>query len=168
MTTTRKYRMELSLPNDREILMSRKLDAPRALVFEVWTKPEHIVRWWGCGTMSMPVCDADLRPGGTYRYVLREDNGQEHPFTGTYRVVEPPSRLVHTQIYDVAPFNEHEAEVTVTFTEEDGVTTVSERVRHASQAARDGHLQSGMEEGAATSFDRLEDLVLAMHISSGA
>lgn len=159
MEQTRKHRMELTLPSDTEIQMRRRFDAPRALVFAAWTQPEHLVHWFGCGSMSMPVCESDLWPGGRYRYVLREESGQEHPFTGEHLELDPPARLVQTQIYDVPPFNANVATVTVIFEESGGVTTVTEVIRHGSKEARDGHLQSGMESGAALALDRLEDLL---------
>jgi uncharacterized protein YndB with AHSA1/START domain len=158
MNTT-KNKLVVTTPSDLEIVMTRDFDAPAALVFEVFTQPEHVKQWWGCSSQAMPVCDIDLRVGGAYRYVFREESGVQHPFIGVYREIQPPTRLVHTQIYDVEPYNAFEAVVTLEFTESGGKTTMKETIAHATKEARDGHLMSGMEEGAALSLDRVDDLL---------
>lgn len=106
----------------------------------------------------MIVCEADVRPGGSWRYVTREENGVEVPFTGVYQEVVAPERVVHTQIYDVEPFNRGDPAITtVTFSEEDGRTTVTVTTLYPSKEVRDTVLQSGMEVGAAESYDRLAE-----------
>jgi uncharacterized protein YndB with AHSA1/START domain len=144
----------ITTPTDREIVLTRSFDAPRGLVFEAWTTPEHVRRWWGCGGSPMTVCDIDLRVGGAWRYVVSAPNGEEHGFHGIYREVVAPARLVHTYIYE--PMPEHGALNTVLFEERNGRTTVIETVLHQTTEARDGHLQSGMEAGATQSLNRLE------------
>jgi uncharacterized protein YndB with AHSA1/START domain len=144
----------ITTPTDREIVLTRSLDAPRSLVFEAWTTPEHVRRWWGCGDFPMTVCEIDLRVGGAWRYVISGPNGDEHGFHGAYREVVAPARLVHTHIYE--PMPQHGALNTVLFEARGGRTTVIETVLHQTQEARDGHLYSGMEAGAAVQALRLE------------
>lgn len=156
----------LTLPSDLEIQMERWLAAPPALVFEAWTRPEHVRQWWGCKAMTMPVCEVDLRVGGTWRFVLEMPDGATYGFRGEYRAIEPPHRLVYTYIFE--PIPESEALVTVAFTEENGGTRVVEVCRHQSVDARDGHLGSGMESGAAESYDRLEALLATLQQPQGA
>ena len=150
--------LQVTTPSDLEIVMTRAFDAPRDLVFEVWTKPEHVRHWWGLRSSSMIHCEADVRPGGSWRYVTREENGDEVPFRGVYREVTPPERLVYTEIYDVEPFNTGDPAVnTVTFTEEDGRTIMTCTTLCPSKEVRDYILGSGMEIGAAESYDRLAE-----------
>ncbi|HEX8235025.1 MAG TPA: SRPBCC domain-containing protein [Abditibacteriaceae bacterium] len=141
------------------IVISRVFDAPRSLVFEAWTKPEHVRRWWGCRASTLAICEVDLREGGAYRYVMQMPDGSEYPFKGVYREITAPRRLVHTQIFDVEPYSQYEMLVTVTFDEQDGKTTVTETILHSSVEARDGHLASGMATGVGETLSRLEELL---------
>ena len=95
---------EVTTPSEQEIRLTRLFDAPRQLVFEAMTKPEHVKRWWGrLGEgYSVPVCEIDLRPGGKWRFVNRHPNG-EAAFYGEYREITPPSRLVFTEIFEQFP-----------------------------------------------------------------
>jgi len=154
--------MTLTLPSDLEIVLTRVFDAPRRLVFEAHTKPEHVRRWWGPRGSTLAVCEMDFRPGGAWRFVLRAPDGQDYPFKGVYREILPPERLVYTFVYDVEGIREHEALETLSFEEHDGKTTLTSRVLHKTVAARDGHLQSGMESGAAETWDRLAEHIGAM------
>jgi uncharacterized protein YndB with AHSA1/START domain len=151
--------LKVTLPSDREIRLTRAFDAPRRLVWEAITKPEHVARWWGLRGSTLTVCEMDFRPGGAWRFVLRGPDGQDHPFKGEYREVVPPERVVSTFIYDVEGIRDHESLETLTLDERDGKTTLSVTVLHKSKEARDGHLQSGMEFGAAQSYDRLAELL---------
>ena len=111
----------------------------------------------------MVVCEADVRPGGAWRYVSRDEDGTEIPFKGVYREVERPARLVHTEIYDVEPYNSGEpAVVTVTFDEEQGRTTVTATTLFPTKEIRDYVIQAGMETGAAESYDRLAELLATL------
>jgi uncharacterized protein YndB with AHSA1/START domain len=152
---------EVSTPSDREIRMTRLFDAPRELVFEAMTQPEHIRRWWGClgEGYSVPVCEVDLRVGGKWRFVNRHPQG-EAGFHGVYREITPPERLVFTEIYD--PFPDAESIVTSTFTDEKGKTRLTVLVTYPSRDVRDAVVASGMARGAAISYDRLEDLVVEL------
>lgn len=148
----------VTTPSDCEIRMTRLFDAPRHLVFEAMTRPQHIKRWWGClgEGYSVPVCEVDLRVGGAWRFVNRHPKG-EAVFYGEYREITPPSRLVFTEIFE--PFPESVSVVTTEFTEEGGKTRMTATVRYPSLEVRDMVLGTGMAKGAGISYDRLEDLV---------
>ena len=145
-------------PSDREITLTRLFDAPRHLVFEAMTKPEHVRRWWGAldNRYSVIVCEIDLRPGGAWRYVGRGPKG-EFAFRGVYREIAAPGRLVYTEIYE--PFPDGESVVTQVLTEEGGKTRLTLTAEYPSKDVRDTVLKTGMEKGAAVSYDRLEDIL---------
>ena len=150
-----------STPSDQEIILTRLFDAPRRLVFEAMTKPEHVKKWWGIldERYSVLVCDIDLRPGGAWRFVGKHPQG-EVEFYGVYREIAPPDRLVFTEIYK--PFPHVESVVTTVFTEERGKTRMTVTALYPSKDVRDTVLQSGMEHGAAKSYDRLEEVAAAL------
>jgi uncharacterized protein YndB with AHSA1/START domain len=154
--------LTLTLPSDQEIRLTRVFDAPRRLVWEACTKPEHVRRWWGLRSLTMTVCEMDFRPGGAWRFVLRSPDGQEFPFKGEYREIVPHERVVNTFVFDVEGIRDFPAVETVTFEEHDGRTMLTATVLHQSKEARDGHLQSGMETGSAESYDRLAELLQTM------
>ena len=149
---------KVSTPSDQEIRMTRLFDAPRRLVFEAMTKPEHVKQWWGrLGEgYSVPVCEIDLRPGGAWRFVNRHPQG-EAVFYGVYREIAAPDRLVFTEIYE--PFPDAESIVSSVFTEENGKTRMTVTVLYPSTEVRDMVIKTGMAKGAGISYDRLEDLV---------
>ena len=155
---------KVTTPSDREIQMTRLFSAPRHLVFEAMTKPEHVKRWWGrLGEgYSVPVCEIDLRPGGAWRFVNRHPKG-EAAFYGEYREITPPGRLVFTEIFEQFP--DTVSVVTTEFTDEDGKTRMTATVRYPSQEVRDMVMASGMSRGAGISYDRLEDLVAELQRS---
>jgi uncharacterized protein YndB with AHSA1/START domain len=155
--------LQVSTPSDREIVMSRAFDAPRALVFEAWTRPEHVRHWWGLRSSTMLVCEAEVRPGGSWRYVTTASDGAEVPFTGVYQEVTPPERLVYTEVYDVEPFNTGDPAVnTAIFTEGEGQTLVTVTTVYPTKEVRDFVLGTGMEGGAAESMDRLVEHLKTM------
>lgn len=161
-TTNRKDRhgtATVTLPSDTEILITRRFDAPAARVFEACTTPELVKRWWGFETSEWLVCEIDLRVGGTWRYLTREEGGFEVGFHGEYREVDAPHRVVSTETFEGFP-DAHSVN-TMTLEEVDGVTTMTTLVVHQSKEHRDGHIESGMEGGMNVSMDRLEDLVTA-------
>jgi uncharacterized protein YndB with AHSA1/START domain len=149
---------EVTTVSDQEIRMTRLFDAPRQLVFEAMTRPEHVKRWWGqLGEgYSVPVCEIDLRVGGAWRFVNRHPRG-EAAFYGEYREITPPDRLVFTEIYE--PFPESVSVVTAEFVDEGGKTRFTATVRYSSLEVRDMVISTGMARGAGISYDRLEDLV---------
>lgn len=149
---------QVTTPGEREIILTRLFDAPRELVFDAMSKPEHIVRWWGNlgDGYSVPVCDVDLRVGGTYRFVNRHPGG-EVAFHGEYMEIDRPSRLVFTETME--PFPPPGSVVTAEFTEESGKTRLTARVLYPSREIRDMVISSGMARGAGISYDRLDDLL---------
>jgi uncharacterized protein YndB with AHSA1/START domain len=141
-------------PSDREIVATRVVDAPRGLVWDAWTNPEHVPHWMtGPDGWSMPVCEIDLRPGGRWRFVWRQGDGTEFEMSGVYREVVPPELLVNTERWggDWA-----ETVNTLVFTEEHGQTTMVCTVLYPSKADRDRALGTGMKEGWSQSYDRLD------------
>lgn len=162
-------RLKVVAQGEREIVMTREFDAPRTLVFDAWIKPELVRRWLlGPDGWSMPVCEIDARPGGSYRFVWRHDSrGEEMGMGGRYLEVVRPERIVATEKFDQAWYP-GEALQTTTFTESAGKTTLIETVRYESREARDGVLESGMETGVDQSFDRLEELLASQSAKTGA
>lgn len=147
---------------DLDLVVERTFDAPREIVWEAWTKPEHVAFWWGHQGVKLAVCEIDLREGGAYRFVQRIPDGGEMPFKGVYREVVIPERLVYTQIFDVEPYSIHESVVTDTFVEQPGnKTRLTSRTKFQTAEALQGALASGMEEGAIASLERF-----AEHIKS--
>ena len=155
---------KVTTPSDQEIRMTRLFDAPRRLVFEAMTKPEHVKEWWGrLGEgYSVPICEIDFRPGGTWRFVNRHPNG-EAAFRGEYREITPPSRVVFTEIFEQFP--DSVSVVTAELTEEGGKTRLTATVRYPSLEVRNMVLASGMARGAGISYDRLEDLMATLQRS---
>jgi uncharacterized protein YndB with AHSA1/START domain len=151
--------LRVTLPSDLEILMTRVFNAPRSLVFEALSKPEHVARWWGPRNTSLSVCEIDFRVGGAWRYVLQTPNGPSPAFKGVFLEITPPHRIVSTEIFDEPKFGSPEWTTTVTLEEHEGKTTLTSRVLHKSVENRNGHLNSGMEPGATETFDRLAELL---------
>ena len=154
-------KLKVTLPSDKELLLTRVFDAPRALVFEAMTRPEHVRRWW-CWMegATMPVCEIDLRVGGKYRFVVNGAECGEVGFHGEYLEIVRPERIVHTEIFE--PFPDSPAHVTVTLEERNGKTHYQARVLHTTKEARDMHVQSGMEQGAGVALDLLEEIARAL------
>jgi uncharacterized protein YndB with AHSA1/START domain len=138
MTTTT-GQLQVTTPSDREILLTCSFAAPRRPVFAAWTRPEQVKRWWGLRHQTMNVCEIDLRPGGGWRFVLREPDGQEFSFRGGFPEIAAPQRLVHAFVFEPMPM--HEALVTVTLAESAGQTLMTETFLQKTREARDGHLQ---------------------------
>ena len=149
---------KLTTPSDREITITRLFDAPRRLVFDAMTIPEHVRRWWGIldDKHSVTVCEIDLRVGGAWRFVGRGPEGEIPAFYGIYREIAPPERLVYTEIFE--PFPDAESIVTQLLTEEGGKTRLTITSLYPSLDVRDMVLKTGMETGAALSYDRLDEV----------
>jgi uncharacterized protein YndB with AHSA1/START domain len=160
-------KLVVTLPSDLEILLTREFEAPRELVFEAFTRCEHIRHWWAPWDMEISQCESDFRVGGGWRMVLRQPDGSEHPFKGSYLTIAPPESFARTFIYDVDFIRDHPATETATFEELGGRTRVSVNVRHLTKEARDGHLQSGMEPGAADAYDKLEAYLRSLRSERG-
>ena len=148
-------KLVVTTPTDREIVMTRDIHAPRELVFEAHSSCEHLSRWWGPRRYEVADCDIDFRPGGAWRMVHRGSEGQEFGFHGEFKEIVPPERITWTFEFEGMPG--HVSVQTVEFQEHDGVTTLTSTAVFDSVEDRDGMLQSGMEEGAAESMDRLEE-----------
>jgi uncharacterized protein YndB with AHSA1/START domain len=151
----------VTTPSAQEIRLTRLFDAPRDLVFEAMTKPEHVRQWWGRlgDGYSVPVCEIDFRVGGKWRFVNRHPRG-EAAFHGEYREIAAPDRVVFTEIFEEFP--DTVSVVTAELTEEGGKTRLTATVRYPSVAVRDMVLATGMSRGAGISYDRLEDLVAGL------
>jgi uncharacterized protein YndB with AHSA1/START domain len=149
---------KVTTPSNEEVVLSRLFDASPQLVFEVMSRPEHVRRWWGqLGEgYSVPVCEIDLRVGGKWRFVNRHPKG-EVTFYGEYREIDPPGRLVFTEIF--ADYPDTVSVVTSVLTEEKGKTRLTATVRYPSKEVRDMVIGTGMSKGAAISYDRIEDLL---------
>jgi uncharacterized protein YndB with AHSA1/START domain len=146
-------------PEKLELELVRVIDAPRQLVWDAYTRPEHIVKWWGPREYTTTVLEMDVRPGGEWRYLQRAPDGTEHPFKGVYREVVSPERLVSTFIYDVEGIRDQEMIDTAIFEDYGGKTRLTTRAVFPSVESMQGALASGMEEGWTESLDRLEELV---------
>jgi uncharacterized protein YndB with AHSA1/START domain len=155
-------RLKITTPSELEIAMMRVFDAPRHLVFDAMTKPEHLMRWFGCAEFALPACEIDLRVGGAYRYVMRSPDGVDSTLQGIYREVVRPERLVFTERFSMPGLTSDEYQVTSIFVEAGGRTTLTTTIRHQTRENRDGHLNSGIEKGVAPAYDRLADLVATM------
>jgi uncharacterized protein YndB with AHSA1/START domain len=148
--------LQLSVPTDGEIVLTRVFDAPRDLVFDAFTQPELLKRWFGPRGWSLDVCDVDLKVGGGFRFLMRGPDGKHVGMRGTWREIRAPERTVHTESFDDDP---GESEVSAVFTEHEGKTTLRATVRYATKEVRDIVLESGIEHGAAESYDKLAELL---------
>jgi uncharacterized protein YndB with AHSA1/START domain len=149
-----------TMPSDLEIAMTRIFDAPRELVFAAYTDPKHVPNWWGLRSTTTIVDKMDVRPGGGWRYIQREPDGTEYAFRGEYREIAPPDRLVYTFEFEGMP-----GQVVVdslVFEDLGGKTKLTATSLFASKEARDGMMESGMEEGATESWDRLAELLATL------
>ena len=153
------HELHVATPNDTDVVCTRAFDAPRALLFDCHTKPELVRRWLlGPPGWSMPVCEIDLRVGGRFRYVWRNDeNGKEFGLGGTYREIAAPERIVHDEAFEGGEMAE--AHITTLFAEDGGRTTMTLTIGFASREARDAALATGMTGGMAQSYDRLDGVL---------
>ena len=146
--------LTVTTPSDLEIVLTREFDAPRALVFEALSKPEHLRHWWGQAGSTLTHCEMDFRPGGKWRFVERDKDGQEWGFRGEVREIVPPERIVQTFEWEGLPG--HISVETMQLEDLGGRTRLTVTSVFDSVEDRDGMLQSGMEQGAGESYDRLE------------
>ena len=155
MSATGSHKTTLTTPSDREIVMTRVFDAPRDLVFDAHGSCEHMSNWWGPRKYDFASCEIDFRPGGRWRIVHRGPDGEIPAFRGEFREIVRPERIVWTFEWEGAPG--HVSLGTVTFEDHDGKTTLTSTALFDSVEDRDGMLQSGMEEGAVETWDRLAE-----------
>jgi uncharacterized protein YndB with AHSA1/START domain len=153
----------LAEPGKQEILITREFDAPRELVFKACTDPKLIPQWWGCRSLSTQVDKMDVRPGGQWRFINRDAEGNEYAFHGVYHEVLAPGRIIHTFEFEGLPETGHVTLETMRLEElPGGRTRLTVQSVFQSVADRDGMLQSGMEEGANETHDRLAELLKKM------
>ncbi|MBW0435646.1 SRPBCC domain-containing protein [Leptospira yasudae] len=155
---------------DRELVLTRIFDAPRKLVYKVWTQPKHVAQWWGPKDFTNPVCEIDLRVGGEYRLTMRSPDGNDYPVKGVFLEVIENEKIVRTDLMDEHPIewmetlnkelgNEQASPnyvETVTFEDYENKTKVTIHSRFQSNAVRDAFRNMGMVEGWTESLVRFE------------
>lgn len=153
-------KVTVTTPSDTEIQMTRVFDAPRDLVFEAHSSAEHMKHWWGPRKYEVVSAEVDFRPGGKWRIVHRGSDGVDYGFHGEYREIVPPESITWTFEFEGAPGQV--AVETVKLDEKDGKTTLTVTSVAPSKEARDAVLESGMTEGAAETWDRLEEYLQSL------
>jgi uncharacterized protein YndB with AHSA1/START domain len=166
MATTSSGSAIVTLPTDEQILITREFDAPRHLVYEAWTTPELVRRWWNAKRGEVTVAEIDLRVGGRWRYVMVTPDGMEVGFHGEYREIVPNERIVSTETYEGLPegvSDEDGSTVnTATFADADGRTILTILVQAPSKETRDAIIDSGMEAGLQDALDLLEEVAVSL------
>jgi uncharacterized protein YndB with AHSA1/START domain len=140
--------------------MQRAFSAPARILFEVWTKPEHVRKWYGVRGTTVTVCDIDLRVGGKWRWVVTKPQGMEIAFSGEFLEIDPPHRMQRTERFE--GMAGEGCLVTLTFDEKDGQTTLTTNMLFQSKAERDVCLKSGMELGVKECYQKIDDLVATL------
>ncbi|HEY0911807.1 MAG TPA: SRPBCC family protein [Bradyrhizobium sp.] len=150
--------------SDRELVVTRTFNGPAHIVFDAWTRPELLKRWWAPRSFGVSLfeCESDLREGGRYRYAFGRDPSNPEVFSGRYLEVKPPSRLVFSQLYERMR-DAGEVVVTATFEENQGRTLLTLHQLFPSKEALEGALASGMEGGMRVTLDQLDELVASLH-----
>ena len=148
--------LKVTLPTDREIVLTRVFDTPIRMIYDAWTKPELLKRWFGPRGWSLAVCEIDLKVGGKWRFVLRGPDGKEMGMGGVYHELAPPERDVHTESFDDFP---GESLVTGVLAEHNGKTTMTATILYPSREVRDEVIKSGIEHGAAETYDKLAEML---------
>ncbi|GHO47848.1 SRPBCC domain-containing protein [Ktedonospora formicarum] len=145
--------------NEREFTVERQFAAPRALMFQIFTQPEHLKRWWAPQPFTVPTCTIDLRPGGIWHYSMRSPEGQDHWGLSVYREIVPSEKLSYTTTFADEHANPIEGMpehlTTLTFTEEDGKTRVTALVQFSSAADLKVATGLGMLQGMNMTWDFL-------------
>lgn len=162
-------------PEEQELVITRIFDAPRELVFQAWTEPERVMRWWGPQGFTTPVCEIDLRPGGAWFSCMRSPEGKDYWGKGVYREIVKPERIVCTDLfadekgntvspqhYGMSPDWPAEALITATFTEHPGKTSVT--LRHA--PLKPGTERDMCRQGWSESLDKLDDYLAKAQAAS--
>jgi uncharacterized protein YndB with AHSA1/START domain len=139
------------------LVITKKFTAPAALVFEAMTNPEHIRRWWGAGYGEVTTCEVDLRVGGRWHFAQTGPDGEEVSFSGEYREIDPPARLVHTERFDT--IQSPDSLIESSYTEQDGVTTLHAVITYDSPETVQMVLDSGMAVGMNASYDALQGVL---------
>jgi uncharacterized protein YndB with AHSA1/START domain len=157
MNDQQTHEATVSTPSDREIRIERVFDAPRDRVFAAYTDPELIPQWWGPRGTTTSVDVMDVRPGGSWRFGVRNEDGSETGFRGTYREIVPPERIVQTFEWEGMPG--HVSVETATFEDLGDRTKVTTTSLFHTTEERDGMLGSGMEQGLNETYARLDELL---------
>lgn len=152
--------LTVTLQGDREVVLSRTFDAPRELVFTAISRPEHVARWWGPRRFTTEIVEMDFRVGGRWRFVQRDAESHEFAFSGEYRELAPPERVVQTFVFELFP--DSVSVETAVLTEHEGKTTITVTVAYDSPETRAAVVASDMEAGAAESYERLAELVATL------
>jgi len=158
--------VQISTPTDREVVVTRTFDAPRALLFDAYTQPELLKRWYDAPGRSLVVCEIDLRVGGAYRFLWRGEGRKDVGMRGVHRAVVRPERLVRTQTWE--DWDAGEIIETVLFTERAGRTTLTSTGLYPSRDVRDAVLKAGLENGARATYGRLADALRILQPAKGA
>lgn len=145
-------------PGKQEVVMTREFNAPRELLFKAFTDPDLVPKWWGPYSVNTVVDQMEVRIGGIWRYIQRDEDGNEYAFRGVYHDIAAPERLVYTFEFEGMPG--HVVLETVTLTEQNGKTIMTDTSLFQSVDARDGMIESGMEQGSSESWERLEALLI--------
>jgi uncharacterized protein YndB with AHSA1/START domain len=143
---------KITTPSEREIVITRVFDAPRTLVFEAWTKPDHVVHWWDPSGVPLAICEIDLRPGGAFRFVNGGPDGAKYPFAGIYQEIAAPERIVF-----VGENSPSGSGATLIFHEREGKTTLTMTILCASRDDRDALLKMGVDVGTTRTLDNLDE-----------
>jgi uncharacterized protein YndB with AHSA1/START domain len=162
--TTGFEKAQVSQPNDHEVKVVRSFRAPRDLVYKAYTTPDLVKRWLlGPPGWTMPVCEMDVRVGGTYRWRWRNDeSGKEFGFHGEFKEVSAPAKLVHSEYFDAGDGGGGTGEgatIRVEFTEDNGITTMTSVMDFGTKRARDAAVATGMTDGMEQSYQRLDGVL---------
>jgi uncharacterized protein YndB with AHSA1/START domain len=156
----------VTLPTEEQILITREFDAPKHLVWQAFTTPELVKRWWNAKRGEMTVAEIDLQVGGKWRYVMVTADGFEVGFHGEYREIVPGERIVSTETYEGVPPEVSEEDATTintaSFEEADGRTTLTILMQASSKESRDAIIASGMEDGLQDALDLLEEVAASL------
>lgn len=157
---------QITMPSDREIVITRVFNAPRELVFKAWSKPEYLARWWGPKGWTLPISTMDFRPGGQWHYCMKGPEGEQSCGLAIYHEIVPPERIVYTDYFADAEGNPKEglpeSRITVEFTEHDGATKLTSTALYKTKEDLDKVLKMGMEEGMTESLNRLEEFLASL------
>ncbi len=151
----------VTFPSDTEILTTREFNAPKHLVYRAWTTPDLIKRWWAGDHGIATSAEVDLRVGGRWRYAMNANAGFEVAFHGEFSEIVPDERIVSTDVFEGMP-GSGAAVTTVSFTEENGRTTVAILTQYPSNEIRDMVIASGMESGLQEALDDLEEVAISL------
>jgi uncharacterized protein YndB with AHSA1/START domain len=158
--------VKIATPTDREVVVTRTFDAPRTLVFDAYTQPELLKRWFSAPGRSLVVCEIDLRVGGAYRFLWRGEGKSDVGMRGVHREVVRPERLVRTETWE--DWAAGEIIETAVFTERGGKTTLTSTGLYPSREVRDAVLKAGLENGTRETYGRLADVLRTVQQSKGA